>query len=314
MSLPSTSEIPNYPLFLNARQYDAEWLRMYTWLLQNGQNISEGVFTYGNYFGATSGGSGLQINVGAGQAAIQGDDRSSQGIYIAYNDTTRMVTATAANATNPRIDRLVLQMYDSDVTGAQNKWAIELVPGTPTVGATLTNLSGAAVVPNSALLLYNVLVPATFTGPFVPATHFQDRRHGVFQPNTFLRTTAPGAAQAANGANFVGPGDVMSLTVIGNGVNAVQLRVTTPLLYNTTALNTALVEVWDGAGGTGTRYSRATTYAPAVNTGAAVNSFGTCNAFSGQKTFYAYVNTSPGGTPTMQGAASYPAFFNVRWL
>jgi len=53
---------------------------------------------------------------------------------------------------------------------------LQIVPGTPTVGATLANLTGAAALPDSSVLLAYVLVPATFTGPFVDATHILDAR------------------------------------------------------------------------------------------------------------------------------------------
>ena len=39
----------------------------------------------------------------------------------------------------------------------------KVVPGTATSGATLSNLTGAAAVPNNSLLLANVLIPATST-------------------------------------------------------------------------------------------------------------------------------------------------------
>jgi hypothetical protein len=74
---------------------------------------------------------------------------------------------STANATNPRIDTVVATVADSaytepsDLTGDQ--WAPVVLTGTPTAGATLANLLGAASVPLSSLLLGYVLVPANAT-------------------------------------------------------------------------------------------------------------------------------------------------------
>lgn len=70
-------------------------------------------------------------------------------------------TFTTSDATNPRIDRVVAKLKDTllDASGL-NRLEFAVVVGAPTGGATLVNLSGAAAVPDNALLLANVLIPA----------------------------------------------------------------------------------------------------------------------------------------------------------
>ena len=71
-----------------------------------------------------------------------------------------------ADPTNPRIDRLVVQILDKNVAGSSDATVgskFRVISGTPTSGATLGNLTGAAAVPANTYLLANVLVPAAAT-------------------------------------------------------------------------------------------------------------------------------------------------------
>ena len=75
-----------------------------------------------------------------------------------------LTTFTAAHATLPRIDRVVVTIRDGLADGGANYDAVfQVVPGTATAGATLVNLTGAAAVPANSMLLANVLVPAAAT-------------------------------------------------------------------------------------------------------------------------------------------------------
>lgn len=68
-----------------------------------------------------------------------------------------------ANPVNPRVDRVVVQIRDANVAGGGDteiSGKFRAVTGTPTSGATLVNLSGAAAIPANSLLIANVLVPA----------------------------------------------------------------------------------------------------------------------------------------------------------
>ena len=66
----------------------------------------------------------------------------------------------------PRVDRVVVKIRDENVAGGgdtNTDGKFSVIPGFPTSGATLSNLSGAAAVPTNSFLLANVLVPAGAT-------------------------------------------------------------------------------------------------------------------------------------------------------
>jgi hypothetical protein len=144
--------------------------------------LQEGVLGSGD-LKVTPQGSGLHVNVAAGAGFVQGDTVTDQGLYRAYNDSSKGSDAfeagdfAAANGSNPRIDQVCAKVFDQEVdAGGQYKWRLVVVPGTATSGATLDNRTGAAALPSSHLRLADVLVPTSFTGPFVQATHIRDRR------------------------------------------------------------------------------------------------------------------------------------------
>lgn len=73
------------------------------------------------------------------------------------------LTFQQPHPTLPRVDRVVALIADPTVPGAPETVSggfIGILPGVPTSGATLVNLSGASIIPNNSLLLANVLVPA----------------------------------------------------------------------------------------------------------------------------------------------------------
>lgn len=106
-------------------------------------------------------GSGLSANVAAGQALVKGTTGASQGFYYLYNTGTLNETFAAANATNPRIDAVVATIQDSQYAGSADAALIQVLTGTPTSGATLSNLNGAPSIPASSLVLAYVLIPAS---------------------------------------------------------------------------------------------------------------------------------------------------------
>lgn len=105
----------------------------------------------------TDGAAGLQVNVAAGRAFIQGDSVSDQGMYVVYNDATEVLTATTANPTNPRIDLVVARVRDSQYTGSDDDWILEIVAGTPAASPVAPALPSTAI----ALAQISVLAGAT---------------------------------------------------------------------------------------------------------------------------------------------------------
>jgi hypothetical protein len=108
-------------------------------------------------------GANMSIDVAAGSCFIQDDHGAGGGMYGYTLSATQNVAVTAADATNPRVDRVVVAINDLALGDASNALSVKVIAGTPTGGASLANCTGAASVPGSALLLANVLVPAAST-------------------------------------------------------------------------------------------------------------------------------------------------------
>jgi hypothetical protein len=109
-------------------------------------------------------------------AVVQGDAVAGQSLYyIAPHSVVVNEVISAAHATLPRVDRVVVEVLDTthDASGS-NLVRTRVVDGTATAGATLDNLTGAAAVPSSALLLADVLVDAAATT--ISNSKIRDRR------------------------------------------------------------------------------------------------------------------------------------------
>ena len=131
----------------------------------NSPGIIAGGLISGTDLQLSAPGSGLSVNVSTGECIIGGTEGVRQGGYYCLNESSANLTISAANPSNPRIDTVCATVSDSGYTepsgGSGNQWALQVVTGTPTSGATLTNLNGAASLPLSSLLLGYVLVPAS---------------------------------------------------------------------------------------------------------------------------------------------------------
>lgn len=145
--------------------------------------LQEGVFNPGDYKVAQRAAGATQtVDVAGGDAWVQTDSDTPDGLAHVQHDTTDNFAVTASNATNPRIDRVVLQYNDTTLPAGVGGDAptIRVIAGTPTAGAQAATptgagyLAGAAAVPNDALLLADVLVPATSTS--VTNANIVDRR------------------------------------------------------------------------------------------------------------------------------------------
>jgi hypothetical protein len=151
------------PLYTYAADIEPEDLRK-AW-----DAFQEGVLGAADGALEVTAGSGLTVDVAAGVAFVQGDDETDQGLYRVFNDAAVnsagfSAPIPTADATDPRVDRIVLRVYDDYVDASGNYSAVlAVLPGTPTAGANLTNLDGAATVPNTTLHLADVLVGAGAT-------------------------------------------------------------------------------------------------------------------------------------------------------
>jgi hypothetical protein len=153
-----TTDLANKPFAVgDGTEYSAKDARRVIF-----QNLGQGVLAPTDYaVSQRAAGANMSVDVAAGEALIEGDTTSDQGRYYCRETATTNVSITAADGSNPRIDRVVLEILDNDEdSSGAYKGRIRTVDGTPTAAATLTNLNGAATVPDDSLLLANVLIAA----------------------------------------------------------------------------------------------------------------------------------------------------------
>lgn len=99
-----------------------------------------------------------------GKRQVHQSITSNSGRVSSLNSAEWLSSFVTADATKPRIDRVVVTIKDSSLDNSGLYAAMyQVVAGVATVGATLVNLSGAAAVPANSLLLANVLIPAAAT-------------------------------------------------------------------------------------------------------------------------------------------------------
>lgn len=141
-------------------------------------------------------GANLSVDIGmpAGcSALVQGDSVNGQGLYtVAGHSATVNEPVAAADGTNPRIDSVILEVFDNthDASGL-NLARVRVITGTPNSTATLDNRAGAPTLPGSALLLADLRVAALATT--VPNTVIRDRRKWARGIGKAFQTTATSA-------------------------------------------------------------------------------------------------------------------------
>lgn len=142
-------------------------------------------------------GANMSVDIAASTGlgvVVQGDTVTAQGCYvIPPHSAVINETITAADATNPRIDSVVLEVKDSthDASGL-NLAQTRVIAGTPTASVTLEAPGASpAALPNSAILLAYVLVPAAAAN--IPNANIKDmrpKRRGKLNIATSQSTTA----------------------------------------------------------------------------------------------------------------------------
>ena len=185
-----TATITTRPQFLNANT------NVYTgWDLRKAHDntFGPGVAEYESFrVLQTQAGANLGVDIGKTavglmRAWVRGSTRGAQGLYRIDNTDTTAPTAdtylaqltdgvsfTAGDATNPRVDQVILEVLDQQHTGSSNLAQIRVLPGVATPAATLDNRSGAATLPVSCILLADVLMP--ISQATVVTANIRDRR------------------------------------------------------------------------------------------------------------------------------------------
>jgi hypothetical protein len=162
-------------------------------------------------------GANMQVGVGIAASEMLGWVRdASLGMYrYTYNGAQLLVTIAAADATNPRIDRIVMTAPTSTDSITPQ---VVVLTGTATAGATLDNLTGVQAVPTGYELLADVLVAAG-AGRLVVAggaTAFAGAANSfneialtitatTFEPGYYYVWLGVAALTAASAVSFVGP-------------------------------------------------------------------------------------------------------------
>lgn len=109
----------------------------------------------------------MTTRVGQGKASVWINVISS---VLCYSNGFEDVLHTAAHATLPRIDLVVLQVRANDLDGgANNDWLFQVVPGTPAASPV------APALPTYSMPIAEVLIPAAFNA-VIPAGNITDTR------------------------------------------------------------------------------------------------------------------------------------------
>ncbi len=214
-------ESPPWAIQYAGLTYPAEQTRraMYALLNRTSAN-TPGVIAGGVMSNAdcalTAPASGLSVNVAVGEMIIPGTEGGSQGGYYARVSSQTTLPIATANASNPRVDSIYATVSDSNYTepsgGSGNQWALQVIPGTPTSGATLTNLLGVAAAPASSLLIGYVLVPAAAASIVTADIQFAARQAQTSR-RWNLRYPAGGTITAAQPGDWVEPLAVATVTL-----------------------------------------------------------------------------------------------------
>lgn len=172
--------------------------RMRRLLADSGGGLQEGVVGSGDLKVSQRGaGANMSVDVATGSAWVRIDTGTNNGLAHVASDAVANVVVTASNATNPRIDQIIVRYNDTAIpTGSGNTPTAEVLTGTATGGATLDNRTGAAALPNDCLRIADILVPATSTT--VTTANIRDRRPWALGAYNLITRTQ----NAAAGSNY----------------------------------------------------------------------------------------------------------------
>jgi hypothetical protein len=192
------------PSILDTKAYDFSVLRH----LWEGALIQSGAVAAGDLLVSPKASQPpMGVSVAAGAAWVRATTGTRNGAYHVVNDGPVELTLEAANGSNPRVDRVVLTVNDSaDLGSPTDTPSLAVITGTPTAGATLVNLNGAAAQPANSLTLAHVLVAAAATSVSAANVGNLADPYGTAQGTaaaTGAITTAPPAYALGRPSNLV---------------------------------------------------------------------------------------------------------------
>lgn len=173
------------PEYFATKTYTAQRDRI---MLAALEGIQPGVVAAGDFkVSQRALGANMSVDVAAGDAWVAGTDTARQGMYHAANDAVVNVATTTAgaawavgDATNPRLDQIILRVFDTTDGAAANgnntadNVQLLVLQGTATAGATLDTRTGAAALPSSCIRIADVLIPAATST--ASTANIRDRR------------------------------------------------------------------------------------------------------------------------------------------
>lgn len=118
-------------------------------------------------------GANMSVDVLLGGALVGGTESAHQGDYFVYSDASINVAITAADATNPRIDLIVVRVTDSEYSGGTNTATVEVVTGTA------AGVPAEPTIPANCLTLARVDVAALAAS--IVTANITDRRRNLSQ-------------------------------------------------------------------------------------------------------------------------------------
>lgn len=140
----------------------------------------------------------MSVNVAAGQALVQRSSSSPTDYYITENTGTVNLAIAASDPTNPRIDLIVVRVYDAQYSGALNQATVEVVTGTP---------AASPVVPTAPVNSLSIAtVGVTANATTIVNANIADKRVNwgrVLGPVTPLVYTSTGTVTATQAAGAV---------------------------------------------------------------------------------------------------------------
>jgi hypothetical protein len=182
------------------------WLQNGSHPAENDRLTSQALYATSGIIGASSlaitaqGTPNMTVNAAAGWCAIVGSTANS-GVYTAYNDAAVVLTITTANASLPRIDRIVVTIQDSAYSGASNTVIFQVLAGTPNASPS------APTTPTNSISLATIAVGAAVTS--ISAGNITNTRTATTS-NAFLPLT---------GGTVTGATELAGATTLSGGVS-----------------------------------------------------------------------------------------------
>lgn len=99
-------------------------------------------------------GASMSVDVAAGTCVVEGTEQADQYTYLCVFEDGDNLPVDSADPSDPRVDRVVVRVYDSAVSGTVDKAEVEVLTGTPDASPEPPS------VPDSAVTLALVTVNA----------------------------------------------------------------------------------------------------------------------------------------------------------